>query len=520
MAHSELAWSTRGFCGYTNIGEGSACEATDRKGHWEVGGYITPSGFLYACLSMCKKCERCNYISVSHKAADCSWYHSCELQGSKHVELVRHSYQVRQHGAVVGRVERLLQRHVQNTSFESEGIRLVSMSPAAVCFGAQCVSWAAAGAASRGPGGWVSALPSRVSVEAQASCGIRNDCRPQQTCGSCIDEAATKGAVFDRTLALQAKQTRLITQHTLKAWSERDAKLNRRYKKGLVSTLTQSLCAAAAHRPHAFDLHAVSRALGTASEINGSRAPKPGRAHCTLVHQHPCSSARYEDGLVIRSFFSAADGRVLRDGRFLEMGAFDGAAESTTWALEGCHGWRGVLIEAMPSLFTRVIAQPRATLNLRLAACASHGWVNFTDFGGDVTFSKMVTSMADLQAGSLMAASMVSVQCGPIGDYLEQLGVHRLDFVSLDIEGAERIALDGLGLERGRLSLGVILVEVRADGVRAQVLELLLSRGLTYVGQVHGRPSLGNEVIDDVYINETHLGIYFPESRWFTTPAP
>jgi hypothetical protein len=132
----------------------------------------------------------------------------------------------------------------------------------------------------------------------------------------------------------------------------------------------------------------------------------------------------------------------------------------------------------------------------------------------------MVTSMADLQAGSLIAASMVSVQCGPIGDYLEQLGVHRLDFVSLDIEGAERIALDGLGLERGRLSLGVILVEVRADGVRAQVLELLLSRGLTYVGQVHGRPSLGNEVIDDVYINETHLGIYFPESRWFTTPAP
>ncbi len=238
--------------------------------------------------------------------------------------------------------------------------------------------------------------------------------------------------------------------------------LNRCYKKGLVSTLTQSLCAAAAHRPHAFDLHAVSRALGTAPEINGSlgMAPKPGRAHCTLVHQHPCSSARYEDGLVIRSFFSAADGHVLRDGRFLEMGAFDGAAESTTWALEGCHGWRGVLIEAMPSLFTRVIAQPRATLNLCLAACASHGWVNFTDFGGDVTFSKMVTSMADLQAGSLIAASMVSVQCGPIGDYLEQLGVHRLDFVSLDIEGAERIALDSLGLERGRLSLGVILVEV------------------------------------------------------------
>ena len=30
--------------------------------------------------------------------------------------------------------------------------------------------------------------------------------------------------------------------------------------------------------------------------------------------------------------------------------------------------------------------------------------------------------------------------------------------------------------------------------------------------QVHGRPSTANLVIDDVYVNETHLRLHFPDS--------
>ena len=104
---------------------------------------------------------------------------------------------------------------------------------------------------------------------------------------------------------------------------------------------------------------------------------------------------------------------------------------------------------------------------------------------------------------------MVSVQCGPLGDYLAMLSVHRLDFFSLDVEGAELVAIQGLGLASGRLSIGVLMVEVRGDGVRPRVLEALLALGFTYVGQVHGRPSSANEIIDDMYVNETHLREHF-----------
>ena len=146
--------------------------------------------------------------------------------------------------------------------------------------------------------------------------------------------------------------------------------------------------------------------------------------------------------------------------------------------------------------------------------------VNFTNFEGDSpTFSKAVSSFADVTYGSMLSASMVSVQCGPLGDYLAMLSVHRLDFFSLDVEGAELVAIQGLGLASGRLSIGVLMVEVRGDGVRPRVLEALLALGFTYVGQVHGRPSSANEIIDDMYVNETHLREHFPESAWFQQAA-
>lgn len=107
------------------------------------------------------------------------------------------------------------------------------------------------------------------------------------------------------------------------------------------------------------------------------------------------------------------------------------------------------------------------------------------------------------------------MQCGPLGDYLELLSVDRLDFVSIDVEGMEHVALQGLRLERGRLSIGVLLVEVRGDGGRPLVMATLLGVGFTYVGQVHGRPSWANEIIDDVFVNMTHLKLYFPQSRVF-----
>lgn len=91
----------------------------------------------------------------------------------------------------------------------------------------------------------------------------------------------------------------------------------------------------------------------------------------------PCSSARGEDAAVLRSFFTDGAGRPIRGGSFLEIGAVDGLIESNTFVLERCFEWRGVLIEGHPLFFERLRRNRPASLSIRLAACATRGWVRY-----------------------------------------------------------------------------------------------------------------------------------------------
>ena len=377
-----LPWSSRGFCGVTERTKGSSCGGSaDLKGSWALS---PPAGasYLWACLSRCVACASCRYVSVSQKDRDCSWYSACSLETSlSGYTLEHHSYQVRhENGTTVRRVSSRLAKggSAVVSTFESENIQVQSLSSDAVCLGAACMSWAAAHAACSGPGGWRSALPPPFSLERAHACGLTYGERS----GTCSDYTTQPWSAFNRSLAWPPSELmRLQSTGTLDRLERADAmhggpglstpasepppsrcsvtpELCLGFPRpGYVLTLTQSLCA---HK------NPAPRLL-----------TRPRRAApCRPIEQLPCSSARFEDGAVLRSFFSRADGSAIRGGSFLEMGAYDGNLESTTRFFEGCLGWRGVLVEAMPRLFRRVVAQPRSTLNLRLAACARHGWVS------------------------------------------------------------------------------------------------------------------------------------------------
>jgi hypothetical protein len=232
----------------------------------------------------------------------------------------------------------------------------------------------------------------------------------------------------------------------------------------------------------------------------------------------PCSSARLEDGAIFRSFFVGSDGRPLAGGgTFLEMGAYDGATESTSAFFEQCLGWRGVLVEAQPTAFMKVLKNRPSALNIRVAgSCPAHGFVQFS--GEAAAFSRIGGNGTDGAVGVLQNNAdhtpPISVTCGPLGDYLTLLGVTRLDYFSLDVEGSEPEVIESLSTAKD-LSIGVFQVEVRGDGRRGEVMRALMRRGFSYVGQVRGRPSPGNEIIDDVFVNATHMARYYPQSCAF-----
>ena len=225
----------------------------------------------------------------------------------------------------------------------------------------------------------------------------------------------------------------------------------------------------------------------------------------------PTKHARGEDSVVLKSFFTDASGAPLRNGLFLEMGAYDGKVESSTWFMERCLRWRGVLAEGQPTSFANLLLHRPSSLNLRFAACERGAQA-----GGTANFTNRVSTMARVEPRNISqhidpTRSPVAVECGSLGAILATLGVSRLDFVSVDVEGAESVVLHTLNF--GTLSVGVLMVEVRGDGQRAGLLKTLLGRGFAYVGQIAGRPTKHNSVFDDVYVNATHLRTFMPLSR-------
>ena len=230
------------------------------------------------------------------------------------------------------------------------------------------------------------------------------------------------------------------------------------------------------------------------------------------VVNFPCSSSRGEDSAVLHTFFTDWETRLpLRGGTYLEIGGVNGLAESNTWIFEVCLGWQGVLVEGHPRFFKTLRKHRPQGLNLRMAACPGYnGWVNYTA-SRDTTAGVVTASGATANRSRIIARPSITVGCGNLGLRLQQMGVNRLDFASIDVEGSETMVLKSLNMPD--LSLGVVLIEVRNDGQRANLMRHMLGRGMRYVGQIYARGTSLNKVVDDCFVNISHMRRFFPRSH-------
>ncbi|EOD15790.1 hypothetical protein EMIHUDRAFT_245599 [Emiliania huxleyi CCMP1516] len=199
------------------------------------------------------------------------------------------------------------------------------------------------------------------------------------------------------------------------------------------------------------------------------------------------------DAAVLRSFFTDRDsGRplaALGQPTYLELGGGDGEVESTTLVFDRCLNWTGVLVEASPASFEKLLqARPNA-VKINAAVCEEYSFVPFTAsgfYGGRIqrgtTTAERATGRHTHRAGS------IQVPCVPLDEALARLAVRRLDFFSLDCEGCELSVINTLARALGRtLSLGA-----RGDGHRAPIFRRLLRAGMSYAGMIAARGTTAN----------------------------
>ena len=171
-----------------------------------------------------------------------------------------------------------------------------------------------------------------------------------------------------------------------------------------------------------------------------------------------------------------------RDKTFVEFGALDGLSDSNSLYFEREMGWSGLLIEANPSTFEALVRnRPDAKL-CNAAIFDRTGVVDFEKIGGALYgWSGIKQSMEPLHESRIKRSvawfdrRTIQVPCRTLDDVLGEFGIQHIDYLSIDVEGAElailkvfpfpRYSIDVIGVEDnyGNAELDVL---IRGNGFR------------------------------------------------------
>jgi len=156
--------------------------------------------------------------------------------------------------------------------------------------------------------------------------------------------------------------------------------------------------------------------------------------------------SQWDEELIIRDFFQDR-----RGGFFVDIGAATPIANSTTYYLEKHLGWTGIGVDALfEHHLTWQLERPRSEFLIHLV----------TDHSGtlEAFYRSVHTPLSSVDEdrefmGQQLDSERLEVETITIDKILDDRGIEKIDFLSMDIEESEPAALAGFDIERFRPDL-------------------------------------------------------------------
>ena len=203
-------------------------------------------------------------------------------------------------------------------------------------------------------------------------------------------------------------------------------------------------------------------------------------------------SQHHQDEFVIKYF------NKMKNGVFVDIGAHDGESLSNTYALEKEYNWNGICVEPMPHEYKK-LTECRNCITYNCAIYDKNGVEKFTlvDSDGypdmlsgiskDITIKHMSGILSE---SSRMGAKLryIDVQTRVLNEILEENNLFDIDFLSVDVEGAELKVLNTVDFDKFHIKLIIFENGENTNEVR----DFLINKGFKYFKR------LG---IDDAFIN-------------------
>ena len=165
-------------------------------------------------------------------------------------------------------------------------------------------------------------------------------------------------------------------------------------------------------------------------------------------------------GLHARYFSQAGQDRYLderifrskRNGTFVEIGGYDGWMGSNCVFFEKVLGWTGLVVEASPQ-FVRRIGETRRAEVVHAAVADQDGTAEFLEVTSGLT---QMGGLMDHYPGEALgrirrdkrhAETVVTVPATRLDTLLRAHGLAKIDYCSIDVEGAERAVLHSIDFD-------------------------------------------------------------------------
>ena len=158
----------------------------------------------------------------------------------------------------------------------------------------------------------------------------------------------------------------------------------------------------------------------------------------------------FEDVMLWRCF------REKQKGFYVDVGASSPITDSVTHLFYE-NGWSGLNLEPLPERVAEFYRLRPRDRTRRLAIGTSSGSAKFTRQRGIGGLSTLQAATAPEVARHMAGAWEIEARIAPLSEVLEEEKIGEIDFLKIDVEGAEAAVLDSLDLSRWRPA--VILVE-------------------------------------------------------------
>ena len=227
----------------------------------------------------------------------------------------------------------------------------------------------------------------------------------------------------------------------------------------------------------------VGAHMGRHYEFNYECCLMPKRHNMVISAKETLGLLRFPSQIGQDRWVAEAVFPTVRNGYFLDVGSADGYFNSNTWALER-RGWTGICIDPFPGNMDgrtcKLFKEPVDAVAGRQVEFKSAG-----ETGG-------IAEYLGQGKNAVAGAPTVRLKTTTLGDILSRANAPSfIHFMSLDIEGAELEALQGLPFDRYRL--GAMAIEHNYEEPKRSSIERLLKS--------HGYVRVRTWMQDDFYLS-------------------